>query len=186
RIAGPIAAIAYVLAIGFGGADALGSAAALITGEAWNVGARTTLLPSAGLGIAAMTALALGFTGVRGALLFGAVLATGSFLVTGHAATLTPRWLVDIAFALHLFGAAFWLGALWPLWVTARVAAPRDAAEVMMRFSRQAIGWVAAILASGAVVAWLQLRTPLALVTSAYGIRLSVKLVLIAVLLAIA
>jgi putative copper export protein len=186
RLAGSLAAIAYVLAIGLGGADALGSAASLLEGEAWSVGARTTLLLSAGLGIAAMTALALGFTGVRAALMAGAVLAVGSFLCTGHAATLAPRWAVDLAFALHLFGAAFWLAALWPLSVVARIGLPRDAATVMAQFSRQAAGWIAAILVSGLAVTWLQLRSPLDLVASAYGVRLLVKLGLVVALLAIA
>jgi copper transport protein len=186
RIAGSLAAIAYVLAIGLGGADALGSAAGLLSGEAWTVGARTTLLPSAALGIAAMTALALGFTGIRAALGIGALLAVASFLVTGHGATLTPRVLVDVAFALHLLGAAFWLAALWPLAVTARATAPHVAGEIMARFSRQAVGWVAAIVGSGIVVAWIQLRTPVALIASAYGIRLTVKLALVAGLLGVA
>jgi copper transport protein len=186
RIAGSLAAIAYVLAIGLGGADALGSAAGLIGGEAWTAGAQTTLLASAALGIAAMTALALGFSGVRAALGVGIVLAIGSFLVTGHGATLAPRVVVDIAFVLHLFGAAFWLAALWPLAVTVRTTSPRAAGEVMARFSRQAATWVVAIVASGLVVAWIQLRTPLALIASAYGVRLLVKLGLVAALLAIA
>ncbi len=186
RIAGSVAAIAYVLAIGFGGADALGSLASLTNGEAWTAGAQTTLLVSAALGIAAMTALALGYTGVRPALTAGIALAVASFLATGHPATLTPRWLVDIAFILHLLGAAFWLAALMPLAVTARVSAPSDAAQVMVRFSRQAAGWVAAIVLSGIAIGWVQLLTPSALIASAYGVRLVIKLILVAALLAIA
>jgi copper transport protein len=184
RIAGSVAAIAYVLAIGLGGADALG--VSLLDAKAWAAGAQTSLFPSAAAGIGAMTVLALGFTGVRAALIVGITFAVASFLVTGHPATLTPRWLADIAFILHLFGAALWLGALWPLYVTTQTAVPQAAAEVMARFSRQVSGWIAAILASGIAVGWIQLRSLFALFNSAYGIRLTVKLALVAGLLAIA
>jgi putative copper export protein len=56
----------------------------------------------------------------------------------------------------------------------------------MMRFSRQAAGWVAAIVLSGIAIGWIQLLTPSALITSAYGVRLVIKLILVAALLAIA
>jgi copper transport protein len=164
----------------------LGNIHAFLSGEAWSTGAGTSLLISAAVGIAAMTAFALGFTGVRAALWLGVILAVASFLVTGHGVRLEPRWLVDLVFAVHLLGVAFWLGALWPLAVTVKVQEPCAAATVVMRFSRLAAIAVGAIIASGIVVSWIQLQSLTALVHSDYGLRLDAKLALVAVLLAIA
>src|SRR6267378_5384012 len=47
----------------------------------------------------------------------GAVMAVVSFMLTGHTSTHPYRWLLAPLLLIHLLIVAFWLGALWPLYL---------------------------------------------------------------------
>lgn len=116
--------------------------------------------------------------------LAAAVVATA---LRGHAGTSGKPWAVA-ADAVHLAGAALWLGALAHLvLVIARspdhLGAVGDGAR---RYSRLALPTVLAILASGVVSAFVELRHLGDLVHTSYGQTLIAKTVLVFAALAIA
>ena len=189
--AAAIAAIAYVMSIGLGGAEmVMGGPSVLLSGQSWRQGSGTTLMPSALIGVPAMLLLMFGLrAGANNstpALLLGAVLGIASFLVTGHAATAAPVWLMATMVGIHLACAAFWLGALRPLYVTSHDAPVAEAGLAMTRFSSRAVLSVAAVFASGLVITWVQVESPKAMIETAYGVRLTAKLALFFGLLALA
>jgi copper transport protein len=87
--------------------------------------------------------------------------------------------------ALHAAAALIWAGALLPLAILVRRAGAA-AAPAVARFSFVGIGAVFMLLATGPVLAVVQVGDPAKLIDTAYGRVLLVKLALVAVLLAIA
>jgi copper resistance protein D len=121
-----------------------------------------------------------------GALAFmGAAAAATSFAWVGHthAAGLVAA---PILMGAHLVAAAFWLGALAPLWVYARDHEPRRVAVVAKRFSHVALVLVTVLVAAGAAVLAMLLGRWSALWSSPYGLTACAKLALVAALLACA
>lgn len=192
RKAAILAAITYVLALGFGGAEMmLGGPAAIFSASAWAQALGSTLAPSAFIGIPGLLILIIAFgKGPEGKstplLLAGSAIAVASFLVTGHAATAPPVWLMATMVAVHLFCAGFWIAALYPLAKTAQVAEIKEAGAVMTQFSKRAVWSVAALYISGAVIAWNQVEGPANMLTTDYGLRLTAKLAVFFVLLGLA
>lgn len=187
-----IGIVCYGLAVVLGGAEMMtGGVDILFAPDTWAMGFDSTLGQSALAGGVAMVLLLLGFrrdnhqvSGQR-ALGIGAALAVGSFLLTGHAATAAPVWLMSTMVAAHLACAAFWIGALYPL-ARATALPAADASALMTQFSRLAVWSVALLALSGAIISWVQLGHLSAFVTTSYGGRLAVKLGLFTVLLALA
>ena len=190
RRASGIAAICYILAIGLVGADLLGVPGGIFDPRSWAFGTRTTLVSSAGFGVTAMGFLLWSFIRPgklqRLLVLAGSALMAASFLVTGHPAATAPRWIGGPAYALHLLGAAFWLGALAPLRCAISILPPDEAWATVAAFSRRAVTAVAAIATSGVVLGAVHLGSPAALTASSYGQRLLIKVALAAVVIAIA
>lgn len=188
RISALAATFFYVAALGLGGAEIMtGGVDTLLVGGTWEMGASTSLGRSAALGTPAMMILWFGFTwNLRALLAAGAAGGILSFLLTGHAATAAPVWLTAPAVAVHLTGAAYWIGALLPLYRAARDHDPHTASALIVAFSQRAVWFVSAIVASGLIISWIQLDVPAALVTTAYGFRLMAKIALFAMLLALA
>lgn len=192
RPAALVAAINYVLAIGMGGAEmVLGNGGALFGAAAWSRGLDSTLAPSAVLGVPAMLLLfwacGKGVTPPRsGVLGLGAALAIASFLVTGHAATAPPVWLMATTVGVHLACAAFWIGAFWPLARSTQLLPLKDSGALLTAFSSRAAWAVGALVLSGLVISWTQLQSVGNLFGNDYGTRLIRKLVLFVILLAIA
>jgi copper transport protein len=192
RAAAVVAALAYVVAIGVGGAEMqLAGAGALFDAAVWSRGFGSTLLPSAVIGVPAMLLLwwALGRSRERpasGALTAGAAIAIASFLVTGHAATASPVWLMATTVGVHLLATAFWMGALFPLQRATEALGAAEAGALMTRFSRFGVLAVAATVLSGAVISWVQLDGPANLLGNDYGTSLIRKLVIVAIVIGIA
>lgn len=115
--------------------------------------------------------------------LVGASLIIGSYAFVGHS-TGEPRWALAVLLVVHLFAAAFWVGALLPLW---RVAdeGPSGAAT-LHRFGKIAAWVVAVLVIVGTIYAWYLSGSPLALVGTAYGAVLVAKIGAVAVLLGLA
>ncbi|UZE49034.1 copper resistance protein CopC/CopD [Rhodopseudomonas sp. P2A-2r] len=181
--------LALALSIGLQGLDALAaSASALVLPAVWRAGAHGSF----GLA-AAIAALALiaGLLSLRTrarlakALSLLALLGAGAALAaTGHAATAEPRMVAIAAVALHGASLAFWIGALLPLaWLLGRGDRVR---RPLLGFSRAVPFAVAGLLASGLLLAVLQLQHIAALWSTDYGRVLMAKLALVALLLALA
>ncbi|MDX2143840.1 MAG: copper resistance protein CopC [Rhodospirillaceae bacterium] len=192
RTSAIIAMITYVLAIGLGGAEmVMGGGGALFAADTWSRGLSSTLTPSAAIGVPAMLILIYAFgkgaeSPKTGALLVGSAAAVASFLVTGHAATAPPVWLMATMVAVHLFCAAFWFGALYPLQRSTTAVDVKAAGALMTQFSIRAMYTVAALIASGIVISWVQVESPANLLGNDYGTGLIRKLVLVAIILGLA
>lgn len=185
-----IALAALAFSVGLQGLDAMGLSPSSLPGaEVWAIGARGSFGLSAAIASAALLLALLshraGDVGAR-VMSLGALVGVGLALTaTGHAATASPRWLTAPAVFAHGAALAFWVGSLIPLALA--MGQPRQiAVDVLMRFSRVIPFAVAALLASGLLLAVVQLERVDALWTTNYGRVLTVKLVLVALLLAIA
>lgn len=185
-----IALAALAFSVGLQGLDAMGLSPSSLPGaEVWAIGARGSFGLSAAIASAALLLALLshraGDVGAR-VMSLGALVGVGLALTaTGHAATASPRWLTAPAVFAHGAALAFWVGSLIPLALA--MGQPRQiAVDVLMRFSRVIPFAVTALLASGLLLAVVQLERVDALWTTNYGRVLTVKLVLVALLLAIA
>ncbi len=192
RMAATVAAITYILALGFGGAEmVLGGPAAFFSPDAWSQGLGSTLGPSALIGIPGLLILIYAFgkgpeSKSAPALLLGGAISIASFLVTGHAATAPPVWMMAPVVAVHLFCASFWIAALYPLAKTTQDADITQAGAVMAQFSDRAVWTVGALFLSGAVITWTQVESPANLFTTDYGVRLATKIAIFLALLGLA
>jgi copper transport protein len=185
-----IALAALALSVGLQGLDALALPPSSLSDAAvWTIGARGSFGLSAAIAAAALFLALLSYrAGEVGAnaMSLGALVGVGLALATtGHAATASPRWLTAPAVFVHGVTLAFWVGSLAPLALAMR--GPRQTVfDVLTRFSRVIPFAVAALLASGLLLAIVQLERVDALWTTNYGRVLAIKLVLVALLLAVA
>ncbi len=157
---------------------------AMATLEPWRLGFASTAGRSAVLAMLGAGLLLARTTPLR--VLIATALITGSFAATGHAAAAPPRGLATAAVMLHAAGIAFWLGSLIALEATLGFGPLRRITATVRRFSRLAIPIVAALLTAGLALAALQIRDPAAILANDYTMLLGLKLVLVAVLLALA
>ncbi len=183
-----LTALSYLASVGLGGAEMMaGGPETLWSPDTWSLAGSTSLGQSAAVGTPAMLILWAGHRWqLRPLWWIGALGGFASFLLTGHAATANPTWLAATAVAFHLAGAAYWIGALYPLSVGLRDLDLGSASVAITAFSYRAVGFVAAIVVSGVVISWIQLSTPAALISTTYGYRLIVKVALFAGLLSLA
>ncbi|MBM4217610.1 MAG: hypothetical protein FJ178_07180 [Gammaproteobacteria bacterium] len=191
RWASVLTAWSYVLAVGFGGADMqLGGANALWQAATWRSGFDSTLASSAVFGLIAMLLLYAGFAASDrrrgGFLIAGVVLAIGSFLVTGHAATAPPAWLMAPVVGAHLLATAFWIGAFRPLLLSTRMLPVSDSGALLQRFSTFAVPAVIVVLLSGTAISLKQLGSLTKLFDNDYGTVLLAKIILVFVIIGIA
>ena len=181
--------VATVLAVGLQGADALGvPLAALDSAVVWQTGfdtsfGATTLAAMLALVVALFSIATRSGIAARIASLV-ALVATGVALaLSGHASAAAPQALMRPAVFVHTIAVASWVGVLMPLGAALR--GPLGVA-VLARFSR-AIPWaVGALVASGALLAVAQVERSSAMLTTAYGQILCVKLALVLLLLMLA
>jgi copper transport protein len=188
RHASLCAAFSYLASVGLGGAEMMaGGPETLWSPDTWSLAATTSLGHSAALGIPAMLLLWGGHSwNLRPLWWLGALGGIASFLLTGHAATANPPVLAATAVAIHLAGAAYWIGALYPLHRGLRDLDPASSAGAIAAFSYRAVAFVAAIVVSGIVISWIQLAAPAALISTQYGYRLMAKVALFGALLLLA
>src|SRR5438067_5694700 len=103
---------------------------------------------------------------------------------SGHASSAAPSVVNRPTVFLHAVCAAFWIGALLPLYAAVR-GSPRVFAE-LARFSRAIPIPVALLVASGFWLAFVQLGHLDALWTTSYGTVLMAKLAAVALLFGLA
>ena len=112
-----------------------------------------------------------------------ALIAAGLALaLSGHASNAAPQWLTRPSVFVHVVCVAFWVGALLPLIASLKAGA----GAALARFSRLIPFPLAALVASGVILAVVQLDRIDALWTTNYGIVLSCKLAAVIALLALA
>lgn len=178
-----------VASIGVLGLDLLGlPPIALATAGPWKVAFATSAGPALTV---AFTAMLFAWMASRSgwyarALAMIAFIGVGlSLAMTGHAATAPPEVLTRPAIFLHGLGVTIWIGAFAPL--IALVSKPTTATlPIVNRFSRIAAFAVGVLALTGLALAIVQLEKPGALVATRYGLILSIKLVLVTGLLALA
>jgi putative copper resistance protein D len=170
----PLGLAAAAGALGAAVAELAGGAEGLLDRELWGI----VLLSPAGRAFGAgLAGLALLAASRRGVALAGALLACGSFLLSGHTAGAGP--LPALLLLLHLLAAAFWIGSLPVLaWIARRDG--RAAAPLVAGWSRRAASIVPALLLAGIGLAWLLAGRLGALVDTRWGLFLLVKAALVA------
>lgn len=182
--------VAAPLSLGFQGLDALGAPLShLAQPVIWRTGLGTSFgwtvlvaLISLGLGLLSLAgprvlARLFALAGLAGV---GAALAA-----SGHASAAEPQWLTRPLVFVHGVGIAFWAGALVPLGLALK-RQTADAVAFLRRFSCAILPVVAVLAAAGIVLAIIQVQTPSALVGTAYGRLLLVKLALLVFLFTLA
>jgi putative copper export protein len=112
----------------------------------------------------------------------GALVVAGSFLFTGHVRSHGPTLAVVVTALAHVIAATAWFGGLIALGVCLRRCRDEPVASgwLLAGFARIMTGVLSLLVAAGAGLAVLYLPTPSALVRTAYGQVLLVKLALVA------
>jgi copper transport protein len=190
RWAAILTIVALLIAPGVGGAEMLAAGVGgLFSSATWGMGLGSTLGPSALIGVpgALLLWFALGKQRpAAGLLLLGAALVIGSYLVTGHAATAAPAWVMAFVVGCHLLAVAFWFAALWPLRQGVTELQPIAAAELLEAFSGRGVWAVGLLGLSGIVISWVQMQGLTPFLTTDYGNRLLVKLCLVVLVIGLA
>ena len=121
----------------------------------------------------------------RTALGEGAVFAIVSFALMGHTVTNPQRWLLAAMLLAHLVVAAFWFGALIPLYLASKRERPEVAATVAAAFSAVAVWLVPVLFVVGLVLAIFIVKS-LAGLRTTYGALLLAKVTGFALLMGLA
>ena len=116
----------------------------------------------------------------------GAIIAATSFAWVGHAHALSPNIAPVLILCLHLLCAAFWLGALAPLWIIAAGGNETQIAAAAARFGKIALRVVALLLAAGASLLWMLIGDAGQFWRSDYGYMMLAKLLAVALILGLA
>ena len=182
--------VAALTGIGLQGLDMLAVSPGALAGAApWRQGLTATYAVTLGLAALAMlTALvSLSMRGRRAAAtsLLALIMTGLAVAASGHASAAEPQWLMRSAVFAHAVCVAVWIGALLPLTLALKRGGEAGA-RMLARFSRGILPFVALLLASGIVLAVVQVRKVEALVTTQYGTLLSIKIVLLVALFAAA
>ncbi len=150
----------------------------------WQTSAGTALaLRVAGLTLIILSTFLTKFSLSLGAL--GSIIALTSFTQVGHATDISG-WLISTLLLIHLIGISFWLGILFPLYrMSIRAGQFVETAKIAHQFGQIAVLFVPLLLIAGAWCAYLLLGTWEALITTAYGRTLGIKILAVTVLLAL-
>ena len=122
----------------------------------------------------------------RAPALVGAVIASTSFAWIGHVHALSPNTAPTLLLCLHLLCAAFWLGALAPLWVIASDGNEPQIAMAAARFGKLALRVVALLIAAGASMLWMFINDAGQFWRSDYGYMMVIKLAAVVLILGLA
>ncbi|TIQ18074.1 MAG: copper resistance protein CopC [Mesorhizobium sp.] len=181
--------VAAPLSLGLQGLDALSAPfVRLAQPDVWQAGLGTSFGWTVLVALVALGFGLLSLVGPRGAKLFALAGLAGigaALAASGHASAAEPQWLTRPMVFLHGAGIAFWAGALAPLGLAMR-RKPAEAAPFLRRFSQAILPVVAMLAVTGFVLAVLQVQAPAALLETAYGRLLLVKLALLLFLFSLA
>jgi copper resistance protein D len=116
----------------------------------------------------------------------GAMIAATSFAWGGHTHSATLSMPAVLLVSVHLLAAAFWIGALAPLFLISSRGDLPQVAQLAARFGAAAVFVVGALVAAGLGLLWILLGNLSGLWTSTYGRYVSIKLGLVVCLLCLA
>lgn len=182
--------VASCLSLGLQGLDALGAPLShLAQSVVWRTGLDTSFGWTV---LVALIALGLGLLSLAGpratakpSALAGLAGVGVALAASGHASAAEPQWLTRPMVFLHGVGIALWAGALIPLGLALK-GQSAGATPFLRRFSWAILPVVAVLAAAGIVLAVIQVQTPAALVETAYGRLLLIKLGLLVFLFTLA
>ena len=119
-----------------------------------------------------------------------ALVASGSFLLTGHTVDAQPAWLAVGSALAHTAAAAAWFGGLVLLTIVLRARGgdgdPAGRAALVARFSTMATVAVVAVSIAGAARVPTVMRVDTAALRTSYGATLAVKVLLVGLIIAVA
>ncbi len=121
----------------------------------------------------------------RSVMLAGVLLATGSFVLTGHTWASERHRLLAPLLLLHLLILSFWFGALWPLARATQLETPSQAARLLHSFSAWAV-WLVPLTGLAGVLLAAALLPDLAALRRPYGLLLIGKALAFALLMGLA
>jgi copper transport protein len=183
--------VAAPISLGLHGLDALGRPLSdFFRPEVWHSAFATSYGPTVAV---ALGALLLGGISVvlpspRVAAFIGIIATIGIGLaasLSGHASAAEPQWITRPAVFAHTASISWWIGTLFPLALI--LGADRgQLAPPLIRFSRIIPVPIAALIGSGLILGIVQLGWPGQAWLTPYGYILIAKLVLLAILFAIA
>lgn len=116
---------------------------------------------------------------------FGGVLALWSFASIGHIPNKGMPWL-NVLLLIHLGAIALWIGILPPLKRLAKERAVAAAADLGHRFGKLAAIFVPLLLCAGLIMSYIMVGSGAALIGTAYGQALLLKVLVVAFLLSLA
>ena len=151
----------------------------LRAGEGWASGVRIA-------GLALILFVISAKPAFRGPAIVGAIVASTSFAWVGHIHRLTPSTAPRLLLCLHLVCAAFWIGALPPLFIIAAGTNEAQIAAAAARFGKSALRVVALLLAAGASLLLMLIGSAAQFWASDYGRMMAIKLLAVAALLSLA
>ena len=165
--------VTIALSVGLVGTDALGRPlSSLLTGDVWRTGYATSFGLTASI---AALGFALGFAALliegnrlqRIASAAAVICAAVALASSGHASAAPPQMLMRPSVFIHAAAVALWAGSLIPLLLS--LGNSVSGSTALRRFSAAAPWVVAALAASGVVLAIVQVARPAALWDTGYG-----------------
>jgi len=175
--------VALIFSLGLVGADALGRPlSGLLTGEVWRAGYATSFgftasIATVGFAVA-FAALLMEHTRLRRIASAVAVICAALALASsGHASAASPQALMRPSVFIHAAAVALWAGSLAPLLLSLGDDVRGTAG--LRRFSGVVPYVVVALVASGVVLAIVQIARPAALWDTSYGQVFMIKLAVV-------
>lgn len=104
--------------------------------------------------------------------------------ITGHVSVLSP--VAQVSIALHFAAFALWIGCLYPFLQLSRSLDLETLQKTLKQFGSDAIVILCTLFIGGALMLYELLESPMALISSDYGLALLVKLVLVLLILGVA
>lgn len=185
---GALGLIAAVGSFALNGAALTGDSSGLTDPEMLGLLWSTQVGTALALRLAGVALLLMGlFLGQMGLWIsaVGGILALLSFAVIGHVPDREMLWL-NALLVFHLAAVSLWIGILTPLKRLATTRKAADAAELGHRFGRLAAIFVPLLILAGVVMSYVLTGSLSALLTTAYGQALLIKVLLVAGLLSLA
>ena len=107
-----------------------------------------------------------------------------SFTLVGHSADIAgvAKWLLG----LHVVMMAWWIGALYPLWLCCKLLPPPALYKLMCLFGQIMMFMVGLLIVCGVALLYLFFASPLELFTTLYGQAMLLKLIFVVSILLIA
>ncbi|MDR6821114.1 copper transport protein [Neorhizobium sp. 2083] len=180
-----------VLSAGFQGLDTLGvSVSSFLDPAPWAAGfgtsfGRTVVFMIAALALSAVALASRPGASGRWISLGGLVAGAFALSLSGHASAAEPQWLTRPAVFLHALTISVWVGAFIPL--SGNFNANTSVRVALLRLFSRSIPFAVMILAvAGVYLAVVQVREFSALLTTAYGNVLLIKLALLCALFLLA